>query len=193
MNKLFFSILLGLTVFSTGVFAGKSTGVRSVSNASSSSNSSNTNTSSGYSSMRSDAKHELVLSATQGLISFSGGNSSLDVRGMYGHFFVPQIEGAVELSLSNSSNGGTATIIFFDGIYNFQPEYSNAFFAFAGFGITSYSGRNNSSSTSGMKFGGGKRIQMWGPVSLMPMAWIQKDGSADAVTNIMPLNFTVLF
>lgn len=147
---------------------------------------------SGGSFFKSDTTQELVLTDAKGLISFAGGNNYLLLNAMYGYFFMPHVEGAIEFKLDNQP-GSTRMTIFIDGIYNFQPDYNNVFFVLGGFGLNSVSGRGNSSSTSSMKFGGGKRIQMWGPVSLMPMAWIQKDGSADMVTNIMPINFSVLF
>jgi hypothetical protein len=177
MHKLITAILVSLAFFSIQVWAGRS----------------GSSNSGGFSFVRSESTQELVLSATQGKISFAGGNSLMTVNGMYGYFFMPQVEGALELTFLNSSGGGTQMTLFFDGIYNFQADYINSFFAFGGFGINSYSGRNSSSSTSSMKFGGGKRLQMWGQVSLMPMIWMQKDGSADMTTNIMPLNFSLLF
>jgi hypothetical protein len=173
MLKLVSLVLVGLSVFSMQVWAGKS--------------------GSGPAFLRSDNSQELGLSATQGKISFSGGSSTLMVNGMYGYFFMPHIEGALELQFTNSSGGGNMMTLFLNGIYNFQADYSNSYFAFVGLGINSYSGKSNSSSNSGLKFGGGKRLQMWGPISLMPMAWMQKDGSADMVTNIMPLNFSMIF
>jgi hypothetical protein len=148
--------------------------------------------SSGGSFLSSQNTQELVLTDAKGLVSFSGGNTNITLHAMYGYFFMPHVEGAVEFNLENRPGLNSVTV-FIDGIYNFQSDYNNAFFILGGFGLNSVSSRGSSSSTSSMKFGGGKRIQMWGPVSLMPIAWIQKDGSADMVTNIMPINFSILF
>lgn len=138
---------------------------------------------------QSDVKNEMVLSATSGRIMSQGGSSLIDLNVFYGYFFAPQIEGAVELNFRNASSGGSSTTLFFDGFYNFQTEYLNSFFAFAGLGFTSSRG----SSTSNIKFGGGKRWAIWSQVALMPMVWLQKNGSDDVSTNIMPLNFSIMF
>lgn len=136
---------------------------------------------------------ELVLSGTEGGISFSGGNSLLSIKTMYGYFVVPRVEVAGEFGMLNSSGGGTEISLFAHGIYNFSDNYADAFFAFGAFGINSYSRKGSSTSNSGMKFGGGKRFPIWGNVGLLAKFWLQKDGSEDMVTHIFPLNFSILF
>lgn len=197
-------IILFLAVaFSLNSYAGKTISSAASKNPAASSkntpaptSSTSSNSSGGFSIFKSGFGQEVILSSTIGGVMMTNNVTNLNLHGAYGYFMQPKVEGILDFSFTSISGSGSSTTtmsLIFEGLYHFQDDYHTSYFALLGLGFGSTSTKANSTSGLAFRVGGGKRIPVWANVGLMPVAYFEKIGNADMSTNVIPLNFSILF
>ncbi|WP_413288946.1 hypothetical protein [Bdellovibrio sp. HCB337] len=197
-NLLAASIVLGSA---STVFAQYGTGTRS---GGSSSGGYYTGSSSYGSSVAYGTPNEIITNFTSGSL-LSGkqckdcdSSTNITIQGMYLRTITAEWQGGAQAGIQSISGGGGQTLLTLVGlgVYNFDTNFKESFFAMGGLGIYPVikdDGSGDYESKFGFTIGGGKRFPLWGSVNYIPTVAIVKKGDLDIGFDIEFLNFSIMF
>lgn len=143
--------------------------------------------------------HELDVNLSSGYFkSYKVGSKSISdfsVYGVYSYDFMPQIQLGGDVGF-RSFDSETRFTLAATGTYNFNSDYSNAFFAKGGLGLypvtkVSSSGSIENKNELGFYIAGGKRFKIWDHVNYKPGIAILKVGDADPEFTIQFFNISL--
>jgi hypothetical protein len=123
--------------------------------------------------------------------------TNIEIAGKYLRTLTANIQvggmaGISSFSGSGSRTGLTAVGV---GVWNFDVDFKEAFFAEAGAGIYPVlnSTQSDFESKIGLYVGGGKRFPIWERVNFIPSAYLVKKGDLDVGIDIEFLNLSIMF
>jgi hypothetical protein len=150
-------------------------------------------------------ENEFITNFTRGYL-FSGkttknGESQTDIvlSGKYLRNFNSNIQLGGLAEIDSVSGGGrnseTLLTLVGVGVYNFDMNFKQAFFAEAGIGIYPVPKESapGHESKFGFYIGGGKRFPLWDRINYIPTIELIKKGDLDIAFDIQFLNFSIMF
>ncbi|MBK9323225.1 MAG: hypothetical protein IPM97_09845 [Bdellovibrionaceae bacterium] len=146
--------------------------------------------------------NEIITNFSRGTLysgkSTTNGSSvtTIDIQGKYLRVWNANVQVGGMVGLYSTSGGVSRTLLtaLGIGIYNFDTNIKQAFFAEGGVGI--YPVLNSAGdydSKFGFYIGGGKRFPIWERVSYIPSASLVKKGDLDFAFDIQFINFSIMF
>lgn len=143
--------------------------------------------------------HELDVNLSSGYLrSYKSGSKSItdfNVFASYSYDFRSSIQLGADIGFSSFDSESRFTLAG-TGTYNFDSDYSNAFFAKGGVGLypvtkTSSTGKLENKNEIGIYIAGGKRFKIWDHVNYKPGISVQKVSDNDAEFTIQFFNISL--
>ena len=143
--------------------------------------------------------HEFDLNLSSGYFkSYKLGSKSItdfSIYAVYSYDFMSQIQLGADIGFGSFDSQSRFTLAA-TGTYNFNTDYSNAFFAKGGLGLypvtkISNAGTIENKNELGVYIAGGKRFKIWDHVNYKPGISIQKVGDVDPEITIQFLNISL--
>ena len=127
------------------------------------------------------------------------GGTTIQIGANYLRTINANIQAGAQVQIVSTNGGGldsqTLLTLVALGVYNFETNFKEAFFAQGGLGIYPVlkDDRRGFESKFGILIGAGKRFPLWGNVNYIPSVSLVKRGDLDFAFDIEFLNFSVMF
>lgn len=148
-------------------------------------------------------QNEIITNFTNGSfysgerVKNGGSVTTIQVQGKYLRTLTANIQAGGQVGLLSLSGGGSETLLtaLAVGVYNFDVNFKQSFFAEGGLGIFPVQSETTGDYESkfGLYVGGGKRFPIWERVSYIPTLALVKKGDLDFGFDIQFLNFSIMF
>ena len=140
--------------------------------------------------------HELDVNLSSGYLkSYKAGSTDFQIFASYSYDFTSAVQLGADVGFGSFDSQSRFTLAG-TGTYNFDSDYSNAFFAKGGLGLypvtkISSVGTIENKNEIGIYIAGGKRFKIWDHVNYKPFIAVQKVSDNDAEFTIQFFNISL--